>query len=79
MQPRLEHVNITVGDADRREIEGRMRREVLETATYPEIAYHTEQLAIESGQRIDLKDDLTDSSTAFPFTAASPVVERSIS
>src|SRR5260370_18411786 len=30
-----------VRDTDRKEIEGRMRQEVLETAAYPEITFHT--------------------------------------
>jgi polyisoprenoid-binding protein YceI len=36
-----------VGDADRREIEGRMRREVLETAAFPEITYRSVHVAEE--------------------------------
>jgi polyisoprenoid-binding protein YceI len=37
-----------VGDADRREIEGRMRREVLETAAFPEITYRSVHVAEEA-------------------------------
>jgi polyisoprenoid-binding protein YceI len=37
-----------VRDADRREILGRMRQEVLESSTYPQIAYRSEDVASES-------------------------------
>lgn len=40
----LDHVS----PADRDEIEGRMRREVLETAAYPEITFRTDHVAAQS-------------------------------
>lgn len=36
-----------VSPSDRAEIEGRMRTDVLETAAYPEVAFRTEQVAID--------------------------------
>ncbi len=40
-----------VKESDREEIEGRMRREVLETAAYPQIAFQGAALAVEGGSQ----------------------------